>query len=158
MKENMKRILREKLLEAGVLEAQTDIGLEVAAMSSTVASTPVEHVALTFEQRKHLLELKLEMRQQEVRRLKIVERMSQLCNSGHDFSVHSFDIRTNLRLVLLFFERDPDTFFSLFERVAGDRHWSDAKRTLLLQYMLTGRAQEAYSALTVAESRNYASV
>ena len=63
-----------------------------------------------------------------------------------------------MKLVPRFSERDPETFFSLFERVADSRHWSDAERTLLLQCTLTGRAQEVYSALIVAESRVYTSV
>ena len=57
-----------------------------------------------------------------------------------------------------FSERDPDTFFSLFERVAESREWSDANSTLLLQCVLTGKAQEAYSALTVADSKVYLTV
>uniref|UniRef100_A0A4W6FVS0 Gypsy retrotransposon integrase-like protein 1 n=1 Tax=Lates calcarifer TaxID=8187 RepID=A0A4W6FVS0_LATCA len=43
-------------------------------------------------------------------------------------------------------------------RVAESRDWSDAERTLLLQCVLTGKAQEAYSALSVAESKVYVSV
>ena len=57
-----------------------------------------------------------------------------------------------------FCEQDPDIFFSLFERVAESRGWSDSDRTLLLQCVLTGKAQEAYSALTIVESREYATV
>ena len=61
-----------------------------------------------------------------------------------------------MKLVPRFSERDPDTFFSLFERVANSRCWSE--RTLLLQCTVTGRAQEVYSAVTVAESGVYTSV
>lgn len=70
----------------------------------------------------------------------------------------SFDVASNLRLVPQFNERDPDTFFSLFERVAEGRGWSDSDCTLLLQSVLTGKAQEAYSSLSVAESRVYLTV
>ena len=61
----------------------------------------------------------------------------------------SFDVAVNLRLVPKFNEKDPDIFFVLFERLAEARNWSDAERTLLLQCVLTGKAQEALSALTV---------
>lgn len=67
-----------------------------------------------------------------------------------------FDVASSLRLVPPFSEQDPDTFFSQFERVAESRDWSDSDRTLLLQCVLTGKAQEAYSALTVGESKIYA--
>jgi len=38
-------------------------------------------------------------------------------------------------------------FFSLFERLAEARSWSNSDRTLLLQSVLTGKAQEAYASL-----------
>uniref|UniRef100_A0A8L0DMS3 ribonuclease H n=1 Tax=Oncorhynchus mykiss TaxID=8022 RepID=A0A8L0DMS3_ONCMY len=67
----------------------------------------------------------------------------------------TFDIVGNLRLLPQFNERDPETFFSLFERVADVRSWPDSDRTLMLQCVLTGKAQEAYSALSVHDSANY---
>lgn len=70
----------------------------------------------------------------------------------------SFDVSSNLRLVPEFCEWDPDTFFSLFERVAESREWSDSEQTMLLRCVFTGKAQEAYSALTVAEGTVYATV
>ncbi|XP_044000295.1 uncharacterized protein LOC122847010 [Gambusia affinis] len=42
--------------------------------------------------------------------------------------------------------------------VADSRGWSDLDRTLLLQCVFTGKAQEAYSALTVDESKVYTTV
>lgn len=54
-------------------------------------------------------------------------------------------------LVPQFSEHDPNTFFSLFERSG----WTDADHTLLLQCVMTGKAQEAYSALSVAQSKEY---
>lgn len=55
----------------------------------------------------------------------------------------SFDVGANLRLVPKFNEKDPDTFFTLFERIADVKEWPDADRILMLQCVLTGRAQEA---------------
>ena len=45
------------------------------------------------------------------------------------------------------------THFFFFERVAESRDWSDVERTLLLQRVLTDKAQDAYSALSAVESR-----
>ncbi|CAN9508185.1 unnamed protein product [Ophioblennius macclurei] len=67
----------------------------------------------------------------------------------------SFDVAVNLRLVPKFNEQDPDIFFVLFERLAEARDWSDAERTLLLQCVLTGKAQEAFSALSATDSGSY---
>lgn len=69
-----------------------------------------------------------------------------------------FDLVGNLRLVPKFNERDPETFFSLFERVADARGWLDVARTTMLQCVLTGKAQEAYTALSVTDSLSYKAV
>ena len=55
-------------------------------------------------------------------------------------------------------ERDLDTFFSLFERVADARGWPDVDRTLMLQCVFTGKAQEAYSALSLVDGTIYSKV
>lgn len=49
-------------------------------------------------------------------------------------------------------------FFSLFERVADVRGWLDSERTLLLQCVLTIKAQAAYCALSAADSLCYVKV
>lgn len=73
-------------------------------------------------------------------------------------SAESFDVLRNLKLLPIFNEKDPETFFSLFERVAETRNWPESARTLMLQCALTGRAQEAYSALSLTDSQNYSVV
>ena len=60
------------------------------------------------------------------------------------------DILSSLRLVPKFNEREIETF-SLFERVADARGWVDSDRTILLQCVFTGRAQEALSSLSTAD-------
>ena len=69
--------------------------------------------------------------------------------------VASFDIFNNLRLLPKFNERDPDSFFSLFERIAESRKWPEGDQALMLQCVLTGRAQEAYSTLSAADCKVY---
>lgn len=68
------------------------------------------------------------------------------------------NVTANLRLVPRFNERDPDTFFTLFERVSSARQWSDAEKILLLQCVLTGKAQESYTAVCAQENLTYATV
>ena len=84
--------------------------------------------------------------------------LAEEVSSGVRFSCSQFDIIGNLRLVPRFNERDPEIFFSLFERVADARGWPDVDRTTMLQCVLTGKAQEAYSALSVTSSICYDSV
>lgn len=85
---------------------------------------------LTFEQQKELLLLQTEQ--------------------GGSSTQH-FDIN-NLRLLPHFNERDPDSFFILFERVSRATGWSDKDCVLLLQCVLMGKAQEAYSSLSFKDS------
>jgi len=61
----------------------------------------------------------------------------------------------NLRLLPPFSESDVDTFFHLFERVAIVHAWMDLEQRLLLQCVLSGKAQQAYSSLSVADSQVY---
>ncbi|KAL2089323.1 hypothetical protein ACEWY4_014011 [Coilia grayii] len=63
-----------------------------------------------------------------------------------------------LKFLPKFNDRDPDIFFSLFEGIADERNWSDSVRTLLLQSVFTGKAQEAFIALSVSERKKYKSV
>lgn len=60
-----------------------------------------------------------------------------------------------IRFLPKFNERDPDIFFSLFEGIANDLGWSDSERTLLLQSVFTGKAQQAFISLSVSERKNY---
>lgn len=60
-----------------------------------------------------------------------------------------------IKLLPKFNDRDPDVFFSLFESLAEDRGWNDAERTLLLQSVLEGKAQEAFISLSSENRKNY---
>ncbi|XP_013855442.1 uncharacterized protein LOC106511236, partial [Austrofundulus limnaeus] len=69
-----------------------------------------------------------------------------------------FDILNDLRLVPKFDEKDVDVFFTLFERIADTRGWTGPDRAVLLQCVLVGRAQEAFSMLSSSDCENYATV
>lgn len=119
-------------------------------MPSSVAVC--DDAALTFEQRRELLRL-----QTELKRLKLEERRLSL-HAGEaardpvGSSSPAIDIGGNLRLVPQFSEWEPDTFFCLFERVAR----VGAGLILNVPFccsQVSGRAQKAYAALSVEESR-----
>lgn len=61
----------------------------------------------------------------------------------------------DLKLVPKLNERDPEKIFSLFERLDEARGWSESTRTLMLQCVLTSKAQEAYSCLGSSDSVKY---
>lgn len=58
----------------------------------------------------------------------------------------------HIRLVPPFIEKDVEKYFPHFERVAMVSKWPQNVWTLLLQSVLVGKAQEAYSALSIEES------
>ncbi len=55
-----------------------------------------------------------------------------------------FDVYKNLRLVPPFLEKEVEKYFQHFEHVAESLKWPKEFRTLLLQCVLVGRAQEVY--------------
>ena len=69
--------------------------------------------------------------------------------SGEDSPVSSDThgvLSRMIRFLPKFNERDPDIFFSLFEGIADEHSWNDTQRTLSLQTVFTGRAQDAFAA------------
>lgn len=154
-KDSIKAVVKADLSELGVVQPG-----KLHAVGAVLETAHVSGDAgLTLEQRRELLMLQIGMeklwREAQVKRIEVEERTQSSCGSGAAQAAFaapgrsisgSFDVASNLRLVSHFCERDPDTFFSLFERVAESREWSDSDCTSLRQCVLTGRAQEAFSA------------
>lgn len=67
----------------------------------------------------------------------------------------SFDVSKNIRLVPPFIEKDVVKYFPHFEKVALTLSWPKEVWTLLIQSVLTGRAQEVYSSLALEQSKDY---
>lgn len=105
------------------------------------------------------------MRQNEKRKLEMEHPQVQLIREGNvsigsaaeiggslGVAPGNFDVAAKLRLVTKFYERDPDAFFTLFERAAV------RDRILMFQCVLTGRAQEAYLAECGEDNLDYEAV
>ena len=120
---------------------------------------------LSFEQQKELLQMQLD--NSRIRHQLQLERLrSSEENEGTQRSLEhqklelgragpKLDIATSLRLLPHFNEKDVDTFFLLFERVADTQDGPDSHRALTLQSRRTGKAQPAVCVLTVEEARDY---
>lgn len=63
----------------------------------------------------------------------------------------------HLRLVPPFNESEVEICFLLFERAAVAYKWSNVEHAMLLQCIL-GKAQQAYSTLSDADSQNYEAI
>jgi len=112
---------------------------------------------IEFEKIKHEQKLVAERQNQEFQ-LKFESLKLRGESRSIDRTDCSFDIIYNLKLLPAFNERDTDVFFSLFESIADERGWPESDRTVMLQSVLVVKAQEAYTALSVEERKNYDSV
>ncbi|CAB4016297.1 Hypothetical predicted protein, partial [Paramuricea clavata] len=70
----------------------------------------------------------------------------------------SFDITKHIRLVPPFQEQDVDKYFLHFEKVAENLKWPKEHWALLIQCVLTGKAQEIYTQLSLEQASNYDTV
>ena len=106
---------------------------------------------LEAQQREKELELK---HKREMRALELNAR-----RIAHEESIATkFDLGKNVRLVPPFNESEVDKYFQHFERVAQNLKWPIDQWPLLLQSVLRGKAQEAYTALPISECVDYNSV
>lgn len=69
-----------------------------------------------------------------------------------------FDVGRNLRILPKLTEKDLDTFFIMFERLAHSCKWPEEDQVILLQSVLVGKAQEAYSSLSPEHALSYKAV
>lgn len=144
----VKNNLKKALIQKGVLSEEV---IETANVSDK---------DLTFEQKRELLMLEMERERLalERERVQLEQNKLRVAASENTSSRREFDLVANLRLIPKFDESDPDTFFSLFERVANARGWPESERVVMLQSVFTGKAQAAYSALGDRESQVYRTV
>ena len=86
----------------------------------------------------------LEIREPEIAvQLKTKELELDTTTSG---TSEQFNVTRHIRFVPLFQETEPDKYFLHFEKTATSLSWPKKTWTLLLQSVLVGKAQEAYSA------------
>ncbi|KAL2103146.1 hypothetical protein ACEWY4_000014 [Coilia grayii] len=104
------------------------------------------------EQREHELRLKdLEFAQA----LRVKELDIKARESGVFLKSDQFDVTRNTRVLPPFREDEVDKFFAHFERVATTLRWPREVWTMTLQCVFTGKAQEAYSSLTLEDAADY---
>ncbi len=130
-------------------EQQKDLLLIETKSKEKIEQKKIEAM---FEIEKEKLELeryKLDL----IKAGKLSKEARRWSTEGNEDDWHYFDVVTNVRPK--FDEKDIDTFFSLFEWVADIRAWPNSARTLLLQCVFTGRAQEVFASLNTQDSENY---
>ncbi|KAK0131368.1 hypothetical protein N1851_033911 [Merluccius polli] len=107
------------------------------------------------DDREHELRLKdLEFNQA----LRLKEMDLKAREAGILFKSEQFDVTRNIRVVPPFHEDEVDKFFAHFERVATTLKWPREVWTMTLQCVFKGKAQEAYSVLTLEDAADYEKV
>ena len=150
-KSEIKRLVVEFLVDEGTLPDSA-----INELEKKVAPDPIElrQLELDYQLRLREIELKNEL---EFRELEARVRLKELeVKSTHsDTSENTFDISKQVRLVPPFQENEVDKYFAHFEKVAQSLKWPSNMWTLLLQSVLSGKAQQVYSALSIEQSSNY---
>ena len=73
--------------------------------------------------------------------------------SGRD---RSFDVGKYIKLSPpVFSGKNVEQYFDSFEKMAKQVQWPEGKWAIILQSVLTERAQDVYTAMSVADSENY---
>ena len=90
--------------------------------------------------------------------IRLKELEIQAREAGVKISTDHFDVVRNVRLVPPFNEKEVDKFFAHFERVATVLKWPLGVWTMLLQSILVGKAQQAYSSLPLEDAADYQKV
>jgi len=106
-----------------------------------------------------LKEIELRLKELNVQlRLKELEAPSRPSVTKRNVEPPHFDISKQIRFVPPFQEKEVDKYFLHFEKIATSVDWPKDVWTLLLQSVLTGKAREIYSALSVEQSSMYDTV
>ena len=153
-KDSIKRKLFDVFAETGVLPPRTPVK-NTSPTSPSAPHSPSETIRLReldLEQRRLELETELAKQRLELER----DRLKLEAEKSKNKTV--FDVAKNIKLVPPFSETDVERYFPHFERVATNFAWPKDQWASLLQCVLTGKAQEIYSSLPVANSVIYADV
>lgn len=138
----------ENILPESVLETESD-----------VQTGNVELGKLQLEYEMRLKEREVQIREKELEtQVKMKEyelKIQELKSTRIQQPTLAFDVAKNIRLVPPFSEKDVDKYFVHFEKVAERCDWPKPVWTLLLQSVLRGKAQEAYSALSSEQSSDF---
>nr|XP_055062771.1 uncharacterized protein LOC129445823 [Misgurnus anguillicaudatus]XP_055062772.1 uncharacterized protein LOC129445823 [Misgurnus anguillicaudatus] len=146
-------LLMQQLHDRELIKETKQYELEIEKMRNEKVRRQNE---LDFEKVKIEAEKSTRDYELQVERLRLGKegRMSDVGERGLGLS-EGFDLASNLRLLPKFNDHDPDIFFSLFETMSEERNWPRSIRVVMLQTVITGKAQEAFAALTMEDRKDY---
>ena len=147
VREIARHMVDENVFEEAVLE---ELPTEMIRM------TPEE---IELEKIKIQAQMELQRNKMELEKIKIQQetrlREVDLAIRGRKESHDSFDVTKQARLVPKFEEANVDGYFAHFERTALNLGWPKECWSMLLQTVLTGKAQRAYATLPTENCADY---
>lgn len=136
------------LVQLGVLQAS--MLSKEQRLSSSGAEDAVRLQELEVELECLALERFKVEKDAEIRKLEL-----ELHTRSRESKEPDFDVSKNIRLVPPFNEKDVEKYFILFERIATILNWPRNVWSLLLQCTFVGKAQEAFAAMSAADSLDF---
>lgn len=143
LKHTVKSVILPYLVEKGILPP--------VDLKDTIRLKELSIKEKELDNEREELRLKASQNELELRRLE-VKAIEENMDLGYSAS---FDISKHIKLVPPFVEKDVDKYFPYFEKIAQSLKWPKAFWPLLIQSVLSGRAQEVYSSLSVEQSADY---
>ena len=137
----------ENVFKEAVLE---ELPTEILRMTPEQIELEKIKIQAQMELQRNKMELEKAKIQQEMR-LRGVD----LAIRGHEGSHDSFEVTKQARLVPKFEDANVDEYFSHFERTALNLRWLKECWSMLLQTVLTGKAQRAYATLPTENCADY---
>ena len=111
-----------------------------------------------LEQEKQVEIAKLELERAKIETDKARLQQEKEVNKMKALEAQKFDPTKHIRLVPPFKEKDVDQYFLHFEKVAANLQWPKENWTMLLQSVLTGKAREIYTQLSIEQTSDYDTV
>ena len=158
---NVENSMRKHELVRKITEHMVD---ENVFEEAALEELPTEMIRMTPEQIelekiKIQAQMELERNKMELEKAKIQQetrlREVDLAIRGREGSHDSFEVTKQARLVPKFEEANVDGYFAHFERTALNLGWPKECWSMLLQTVLTGKAQRAYATLPTENCADY---
>ena len=158
---NVQKTMRKHELVRKIVEHMVD---ENVFEEAVLEELPTEIIRMTPEQIelekvKLQAQMELQRNKMELEKAKIQQetrlREVDLAIRGRKGSHDSFEVTKQARLVPKFEEANVDGYFAHFERTALNLGWPKECWSMLLQTVLTGKAQRAYATLPTENCADY---
>ena len=143
----IEHMVDENVFEEEVLE---ELPTEIIRMTPEQIELEKVKIQAQMELQRNKMELEKAKIQQETRLREV-----DLAIRGRKGSHDSFEVTKQARLVPKFEEANVDGYFAHFERTALNLGWPKECWSMLLQTVLTGKAQRAYATLPTENCADY---